>query len=241
MTNKKHEALIFVDDRPTSINDDLYQWASDAEDLIRRQHARIVELKKENSYLNDACAELEAMTQHTYSEQERLQREDFEQWSISTNQGYDLTRNQTGCMRTYEQDKTEHAWRGFFHGWMQEAARRAAAVPTEITYEMSDAGLSAYNQCTSPFRRTKLAAAFNAMLSAAPQPPEATIKQQLTVEAAPVQLPEPVAKIEGGSLKWNIPDTGYSLPVRYLQGTQMLYTEQQVMQLLAAHGITLEK
>ena len=138
-----------------------------------------MELKKENSYLNDACAELEAQL-------------------------------------------AAEAWN-----------RRAPVVPTEITYEMSDAGLNAYNQCTSPFRRTKLAAA--------PQPQEATIKQQLTVEAAPVQLPEPVAKIEGGSLKWHIPDTGYSLPVRYLQGTQMLYTEQQVMQLLAAHGITLEK
>ena len=60
MTNKKHEALIFANDRPSEIGDDLYQWASDAEDMIRRQHARIVELEKENSYLNDACAELEA-------------------------------------------------------------------------------------------------------------------------------------------------------------------------------------
>jgi hypothetical protein len=83
--------------------------------------------------------------------------------------------------------------------------------------------------------------------AAALQPPEAAQLDDTNVadmaqavdskEAAPVQLPEPVAKIEGGSLKWHIPDAGYSLPVRYLQGTQMLYTEQQVRQLLAAHGI----
>ncbi|MFZ7310249.1 hypothetical protein [Comamonas jiangduensis] len=83
--------------------------------------------------------------------------------------------------------------------------------------------------------------------AAAPQPPEAAQLDDTNVadmaqavdskEAAPVQLPEPVAKIEGDSLKWHIPDAGYSLPVRYLQGTQMLYTEQQVRELLAAHGI----
>ena len=39
------EALIFANDRPTSLDDDLYQWSIDAEDLIRRQHARIAELE----------------------------------------------------------------------------------------------------------------------------------------------------------------------------------------------------
>lgn len=38
------EALIFANDRPTSLDDDLYQWSIDAEDLIRRQHASIAEL-----------------------------------------------------------------------------------------------------------------------------------------------------------------------------------------------------
>lgn len=80
--------------------------------------------------------------------------------------------------------------------------------------------------------------------AAAPQPPEAAQLDDIGVvdmaqavdskEAASVQLPEPVAKIEGGSLKWHIPDTGYSLPVRYLQGTENLYTEHQVRQLLSA-------
>lgn len=39
------DALVFADDRPTSTSDDLYQWAVDAEDLIRAQHARIAELE----------------------------------------------------------------------------------------------------------------------------------------------------------------------------------------------------
>lgn len=41
----KPEALIFADDRPTSVCDDLYQWASDAEDLIRRMHAENEDLR----------------------------------------------------------------------------------------------------------------------------------------------------------------------------------------------------
>ena len=43
------EALIFANDRPTSLDDDLYQWSIDAEDLIRRQHARIEELEEQLS------------------------------------------------------------------------------------------------------------------------------------------------------------------------------------------------
>ena len=43
------EALVFADDRPTSTSDDLYQWAIDAEDLIRAQHARIEELEAQLS------------------------------------------------------------------------------------------------------------------------------------------------------------------------------------------------
>ena len=44
-TTQQPEALVFADDRPTSTSDDLYQWAIDAEDLIRAQHARIAELE----------------------------------------------------------------------------------------------------------------------------------------------------------------------------------------------------
>lgn len=43
--SKKSETQIFADDRPTSLNDDLYQWAVDAEDMLRQQHTRILELE----------------------------------------------------------------------------------------------------------------------------------------------------------------------------------------------------
>lgn len=41
----KHEALIFADDRRTSSGDDLYEWAIDAEDWIRRLHAENTALR----------------------------------------------------------------------------------------------------------------------------------------------------------------------------------------------------
>lgn len=75
------------------------------------------------------------------------------------------------------------------------------------------------------------------LLLTAPQSPEATVNESLTVEAGSVQLPEPVAKVERGGLKWHIPDIRYSLPVRYSQGTHKLYTEQQVRDILAQYGI----
>lgn len=56
------EASIFVDDRPASLDDDLYQWAVDADDLIRRQHALISRLEAEaqaNARIIGASAENE--------------------------------------------------------------------------------------------------------------------------------------------------------------------------------------
>ena len=47
MENQHPEALILVNDRPSAIGDDLYQWALDAEDMIRRLHARVQELEKD--------------------------------------------------------------------------------------------------------------------------------------------------------------------------------------------------
>lgn len=58
---------------------------------------------------------------------------------------------------------------------------------------------------------------------------------------APMVLPEPVAVIENGSLKWKIPTGEYSIDVELIRGLYNLYTEQQVRELLAAHGITQEK
>lgn len=54
------EALIFANDRPMSLNDDLYQWSIDAEGLIREQHARIAELEDVADMAIKRIAELEA-------------------------------------------------------------------------------------------------------------------------------------------------------------------------------------
>ena len=45
MENQHPEALILVNDRPSAIGDGLYQWALDAEDMIRRLHARVADLE----------------------------------------------------------------------------------------------------------------------------------------------------------------------------------------------------
>ena len=60
-TTQQPEALVFADDRPTSTSDDLYQWAIDAEDLIRAQHARIAELEDVADMAIKRIAELEAL------------------------------------------------------------------------------------------------------------------------------------------------------------------------------------
>lgn len=44
-SGEKSEELIFADDRPTLGGDDLCQWSVDAEDMIRRLHARVQELE----------------------------------------------------------------------------------------------------------------------------------------------------------------------------------------------------
>lgn len=91
-------------------------------------------------------------------------------------------------------------------------------------------------------------------LYAAPQPPEATVNQQLTVEAAPVELPEPdsykhtLDTTEG--IPGNKPEEkrteskanpfgrkGIDYDESFPWTTEKLYTEQQVRALLAAHGI----
>ena len=63
----------------------------------------------------------------------------------------------------------------------------------------------------------------------------------LEAKQAEVKMPEPVAKIEGGSLKWHIPNDSYSVKITLLQGTQYLYTEQQLRALLAQHGIKISE
>lgn len=43
---KISEAIQFANDRPTSLNDDLYQWAVDAEEIIRKQEKLLQEALK---------------------------------------------------------------------------------------------------------------------------------------------------------------------------------------------------
>lgn len=58
----KHEALIFADDRPTSLSDDLYQWSIDAEALIRQQHASLADAQAEIARLRAALEEINRTT-----------------------------------------------------------------------------------------------------------------------------------------------------------------------------------
>lgn len=44
---KKPDAIQFADDRPLQLNDDLYQWAYDAEVLIRSMQSRLESLEKD--------------------------------------------------------------------------------------------------------------------------------------------------------------------------------------------------
>lgn len=105
-----------------------------------------------------------------------------------------------------------------------------AMTHTSIIPEMIEAAEEAY----MPFGDMHLA--IQAALAAAPQPPE----------AAPVQLPEPVAWMlgcqtlggdAGWKLSWSQSGAGVCNRLTGKEFEHALYTEQQVRELLAAHGI----
>lgn len=85
--------------------------------------------------------------------------------------------------------------------------------------------------------------------AAVPQPPEATVNDSLTVEAAPVQMPEPVAYLyhDAPTLEDYIANERAGIPINsacigvkripHCRNETPLYTEHQVRQLLAQHGI----
>ena len=112
------------------------------------------------------------------------------------------------------------------HGWREALTELVAAMRK---YEMDVDGI-APAQHRAMMRRAEL------LLAAAPQPPE----------AAPVQLPEPSAwmlgcQTMGGDVGWKLSwyKSGAGVCHR-LSGEEFehpLYTEQQVRDLLAAHGI----
>lgn len=140
----------------------------------------------------------------------------------------------------YEFDIMESAWQGFQLG--KQAARRAPVVPQgwKITEEMHVAAVKVLHRASGvdglPQRMV------DAMLAAAPQPPEAAQLDDTNVvdmaqavdskEEAPVQLPEPVA------YQWLETDN-FRLSGGPVSGSywRKLYTDQQVSTILAQHGI----
>lgn len=78
-TTQQPEALVFADDRPTSTSDDLYQWAIDAEDLIRAQHARIEELEAQLSAIG--AGGVEPLRKRASTADVDDERKAFEAWA----------------------------------------------------------------------------------------------------------------------------------------------------------------
>lgn len=136
-------------------------------------------------------------------------------------------------------------------GWMWwQSARRAPAapvpqgwklVPSESTEEMARAFRAddaPHYFVMTTMRCNDFAERYRAAISAAPQPPEATVKDSLTVEAAPVQMPE-------SRIFWIEATTQFCIKrggeVPFASAWEPLYTEQQVRQLLSNHGIKANK
>lgn len=77
-TTQQPEALIFANDRPSAIDDDLYQWAIDAEDLIRHQHARIADLEAQLSAIG--AGGVEPLRKQASTADVADERDAFEKW-----------------------------------------------------------------------------------------------------------------------------------------------------------------
>lgn len=91
----------------------------------------------------------------------------------------------------------------------------------------------------TPEQRATLLAAFQSQIAAAPKPPEAeglmSEKRTTKPDAAPVQLPEPLALCDG--TRWFANDESAICACADLTKLVKVYSEQQVRQLLAAHNI----
>lgn len=134
----------------------------------------------------------------------------------------------------YKDRATGYAWWGY-----QKAARRAPVVPQgwklvpkEATPEMLEqVWYLGYDEMRD---------AYCVLVAAAPQPPEAA---QASVSngtlEAPVQMPEPAAwryTDARGHYRYRGARPGFAVEYPLLK-PEALYTEQQVRELLAAHGI----
>ncbi len=155
--------------------------------------------------------------------------------------------------------------------WWQ-AARRAPAVPqgwklvpveptTELLLPLLNEGeLTAIKNRPEPseelipilLRLTGVRERYNAMLAAAPQPPVAAQLDDIDVadmaqavdstEAAPVQMPEPVAvAFRFETEEYGSTATSFYPSDRIGMGWTALYTEHQVRPLLAAQQFTLDE
>lgn len=126
---------------------------------------------------------------------------------------------------------------------LEQAARRApAAQVPQVTPEMIEAAQEAY----MPFGDMELA--IQCALSAAPQPPEGLKRENPATkpEAAPVELPIPAAICTEVRTEFmqDFMRKEYGLQAVFgakIEFNENLYTEQQVRDLLADHGIGKDK
>ena len=57
---QKPQALQLADNRPWQQTEKLYEWALDAEEMLRQQNAEVEQLREQNTALDVACTKLEA-------------------------------------------------------------------------------------------------------------------------------------------------------------------------------------
>ena len=124
--------------------------------------------------------------------------------------------------------------------FIEQAARRAPAVPVPQIAEVQDSlvAISAAIADQDDSAAQSMLRDLLSMLAAAPQPPEAGCSvSNGETQAAPVQLPEPQAEIEVRSMKTYLDLSIHEWRDTLPDGAYNIYTEQQVRELLAAHGI----
>ena len=107
MTDKP-EALRLADDRPNSINDDLYQWAIDAEDELRR-------LVAENEKFREADV--------IFAGRQRLQNDQFKLM-------VELLEQRDELLATLK--KLEYSSDGYIKRYPEEAEVNAAIARAEV-------------------------------------------------------------------------------------------------------------
>ena len=153
---------------------------------------------------------------------------------IPEHHSYAIECHSTGCAARVIKETAEDA----VEAWNRRAPAAPVPqgwklVPEWPTVEMSVAGDDVYREDGPDVFSSNTI--YTRMLAAAPQPPEATVKQQLTVEAAPVQMPEPESRVHSKL------GTTCMFPSSVMRKGDKIYTEQQVREILKAHGINVKK